>query len=163
MGLSGRVTAAGEAARLMMGNHRPPSPGGSYLSMNCCAKCGVKSPIIKREPGVTYRGRPIHLSEGGHSPKATRSGGRPPPLASHPHRAGCKSERGPGPARRPGAGPAGRQGRENLFSLLVSSAEVITTTAGEFARSGDKGLNDSSETRQSRQMLPESKLHLHVN
>lgn len=37
------------------------------------------------------------------------------------------------------------------FFPLVSFAGVIITTAGEFARLGDTDLNDSSETRQSRQ------------
>lgn len=63
---------------------------------------------------------------------------------------GCKSERDTKFTSCKGKAQTNKAG-ENLFVPLVSLAEVIITTAGEFARLGDKDLNDSLETRQSPQ------------
>lgn len=71
-----------------------------------------------------------------------------------------RETRNPRPAK--GEAQTDRAG-ENLFFPLVSLAEVIITTAGEFVRLGDKDLMILWRPVNHGKLLAESKLHLHLN
>lgn len=80
-----------------------------------CAKCGVKSPIIKREPGIAYLG-PFHSYFRG---QTRINNSKPPDLARTVawRRAGRKSERDTQSTAAQGEAPADRAGRIYFFSL----------------------------------------------